>query len=68
MDPTSDITTFIKGKADTVNDYILVSHPIKVQEHSGEVLSTFNMMHVEDGDDHRPIAVTVKIPKKLPLP
>ena len=52
MDPSSDITIFIEGKADTVNDYVLVSHQIKVQEHSGEILFSFNMMHLEDGDDH----------------
>ena len=63
-DPTSELTTFIKGKADTVSDYVMVSHGVKVQEHSGEVLTSFNMMHLEDGDDHRPIAIMIQVPAK----
>ena len=37
---------------------------LKVQEHSGEVLIKFNMMHLEDGDDHRPIAIMIQVPAK----
>ena len=58
------IPTFFKGKAETVNDYVILSRNISATKKSAKALLSFDMNTKEGEDDHLPIAIQITLPFK----